>query len=217
MFTNIPKIITMKYISSRVIMCLGGVLLLPVESSGGAVLQNYSLGTSQETTIWTNLSNANPSMSPASGTGVTSVTAPGFRASVGLYSFSGSYSTTTTQGSTFDAQSVIFQADLSYNSSFSFPFSGGPILSFNGGAQNIVPSLFGVSGSENRITSFGPQTYTGAVWQWDLTGYAEILTPSLSLARFPYIQLLPVCKLISEEVTSQRFLSRLSLVWVCSA
>jgi hypothetical protein len=71
---------------------------------------------------------------------------------------------------------VIFQADLSPNSSFPIPFAGGPLLSFNGGNQSIAANYFLNSGSESRVTSFGPQTYTSAAWQWDLSSFGDTIT-----------------------------------------
>ncbi len=93
-----------------------------------------------------------------------SLQAPGFQASVGFYSFSAAYSATATHSSSFDIHNVIFQADLAVNPAFLLPFSGGPLLSFNGGTQNIAATWFANNGSELRTTSFGDQTYTGAAW-----------------------------------------------------
>jgi PEP-CTERM motif len=140
-----------------------------------AVIADITLTGGQNTTVWTNLKNTNVGLAAASGTGAATVQAPGYQAGVGLYSFSTSYSCTVTQAASFDMNTVVFQADLAPNPDFPIPFSGGPLLSFNGGSQNIAASYFQIQGSESRITSFGPQTYSGAAWQWDLSGYSEVI------------------------------------------
>lgn len=160
------------------------MILSATAAAQAAVITNYSLGSPQNTTHWSNLTNTNPTLTPASGSGSATVQAPGFQASVGFYSFSTAYTSTVTQTSGFDIHNVIFQADLASNPAFSIPFSGGPLLSFNGGSQNIPANWFVNSGSENRVTSFGPQTYTGAAWQWNLSGYGETIT-SISIVN-PY-------------------------------
>jgi hypothetical protein len=140
-----------------------------------AVMVDMPLPGSQDTTLWSSLKNTNVGLVAAAGAGTVTVQAPGYQAGVGLYSFSTSYSATVTQASSFDMHTVVFQADLAPNPEFPIPFSGGPVLSFNGGAQNLVASYFKVLGTENRLTSFGPQTYTGAAWQWDLSGLGETI------------------------------------------
>ena len=162
----------------------GFVTLLFLAPLHAAVISNITLSGTQNTTAWTNLKNTNAGLLPASGTGTATVQAPGYQAGVGLYSFSSNYSSTVTQVSSFDIHTVVFQADLSPNPDFPLPFSGGPLLSFNGGSQSIAASYFLIQGSENRVTSFGPQTYTGAAWQWDLSGYGETIN-SISILQ-PY-------------------------------
>ena len=161
-------------------------LLTPllVSSVHAAVMINVTLDGSQNTTEWTSLKNTNTGLIPAVGTGTASVQAPGYQAGVGLYSFSRNYSSTVTQASTFDINTVVYQADLAPNPDFPIPFSGGPLLSFNGGSQNIAAGYFAVQGSETRTTTFGIQTYTGASWQWDLTSYGETIS-SISILH-PY-------------------------------
>jgi hypothetical protein len=151
------------------------ISLLPLSNASAALFVEYDLGSSQTTTTWGVLNNTNLTRTPSSGTGTLTVASPGFQASVGLYSFSNSYSTTATHASSIDIQNIIFQADASINSDFAFPFSGGPRLSFNGGTQSIAASYFTITGTENRVTSFGPQTYTGASWQWDLSGVTDTI------------------------------------------
>ncbi|NJM39190.1 MAG: hypothetical protein HC845_15810 [Akkermansiaceae bacterium] len=152
------------------------IALLCTATSHAALLVNYGLGGSQITTTWDNLRNSNPSLAPSVGVGNLTVAAPGGQFSVGLYSFADAYSTTAAVSSSFDVQNVVFQADLAFNTAFSFPFSGGPLLSYNGGAQNILPMQHGVTGTESRVTSFGTLNYTGAAWQWDLSGVSDEIT-----------------------------------------
>ncbi|MES2476120.1 MAG: hypothetical protein V4640_10080 [Verrucomicrobiota bacterium] len=160
------------------------MILSATASVQAAVITNYSLGSPQDTTIWNNLTNTNTGLAAASGSGSATLQAPGFQASVGFYSFSLDYTSTVTQTSGFDIHNVIFQVDLASNPAFPIPFSGGALLSFNGGSQNIPANWFLDSGSENRVTSFGPQTYTGAAWQWNLSAYGETIT-SISIVN-PY-------------------------------
>ncbi len=161
--------------------CLSLASIAPLHA---ALIQNYSLGGSQDTTIWNNLTNTNMTRAALSGSGAVTVQAPGFQAGVGFYSFSTDYSSTVTQSSAFDISNVLFQADIASNPEFSIPFSGGPLLSFNGGSQNLAASYFANNGSEDRVTSFGNQTYTGAAWQWDLSAYGDTIN-SISIVN-PY-------------------------------
>lgn len=140
-----------------------------------AVMMDMTLPGSQDTTVWSSLGRTNVGMVAAAGTGAVAVQAPGYQAGVGLYSFSTDYSATVTQASIFDVQTVVFQADLAPNPDFPIPFSGGPLLSFNGGMQNLVASYFMIQGTETRNTTMGPQTYSGAAWQWNLSGLGETI------------------------------------------
>lgn len=158
--------------------------LLSISPLHAAVMMNVTFDGGQNTTEWTSLKSTNVGLLPAVGTGTASVQAPGFQARGGLYSFSASYSSTVTQVSSFDIHTAVYQADLSPNSEFPIPFSVGPLLSFNGGAQNIVAGYFMIQGSEIRTTTMGVQTYTGAAWQWDLTSYGETIN-SISILH-PY-------------------------------
>jgi hypothetical protein len=139
-----------------------------------AVITGFTLGALQDTTSWTNLGSSNPSRTPASGTGAVSVQSPGFQANAGFYSFSTAYSATVVQTSSFDINSVIIQLDEAVNAAYPMP-AGGPLLSFNGGSQNIPANYFATLASELRSTSMGDQTYTGDAWQWDLSGYADTI------------------------------------------
>ncbi|BCU78172.1 hypothetical protein llg_28870 [Luteolibacter sp. LG18] len=143
-----------------------------------ALLADYNLGVDQNTTVWTTLSNANPTRTADAGSDAGSFTigAPGYQASVGTYSYSTDYSITVTQTSTFDLQTAVFQVDIAMNPAYTLPYGTGPLLSYNGGTQNLAASLFTTNGTENRNTSFGPMTYTGGAWQWDLSSIGEEIT-----------------------------------------
>ena len=134
-----------------------------------AVIKNFTLGSPQDTTIWSDLTNANPTFTPSSGSGTASVQAPGSPWEFGLYSPGGPYSCTVAQGTAFDIQNVVFQIDLVEG-------PGSLLLSFNGGSQKLAANLFLNNGQEARNTIFGPQTYTGASWQWDLSALGDNIT-----------------------------------------
>lgn len=157
----------------------GGVLTCALAASANAaLLANYNVGSSQNTTIWTTLNNTNPSLTPDAGssTGSMTIGAPGYQASVGTYSFSTDYSITVNQTSTFDLQTAVLQVDIAMNPAYTLPYGTGPLLSYNGGTQNLAASLFTTNGTELRNTSFGPMNYTGGAWQWDLSGITEDIT-----------------------------------------
>lgn len=152
---------------------------LSLSSLKAAVLMgDFALGgTQQTTTLWTNLSNTNPTMAPASGTGTLTVATPGYRAGSGLYSYTGNYSVTATQTASYDIQSVMFQLELAPNTALGWPFNGGPMLSVNGGAYILAPVNYFSGSSEPRYT-FGdvPLNYTAYGWQWDLSSIPETVT-----------------------------------------
>src|SRR5690606_20337245 len=135
-----------------------------------------NLGGNQATTVWTNLTSANPGLSPDSGTGTLTVASPGFPASAGLYSFSSGYSITVAQSSAFDVRNVIFQMDVAHGSG-SWPDGVSPLLSINGSVETLAADWFAIGDSEERSTG-GPTalTYTGYSWQWDLSAYGETIT-----------------------------------------
>ncbi|MFD0894141.1 PEP-CTERM sorting domain-containing protein [Luteolibacter ambystomatis] len=144
-------------------------------SAHAALFVDYNLGVDQNTTIWTTLNNTNPSRTADAGSdpGSFTIGAPGYQASVGTYSFSTDYSVTVNQTSTFDLQTAVFQVDIAMNPSYTLPYGTGPLLSYNGGSQNLAASLFTTNGTELRNTSFGPMNYVGGAWQWDLSGITE--------------------------------------------
>ncbi len=143
-----------------------------------AVIQNYTLGSPQKTATWNDLTDGNPTFTPSSGsgTGTASVQAPGSQWEFGLYSPGGPYSCTVSQGTAFDIQNVVFQIDLVEGPGSLLMTTNGPLLSFNGGSQNLAANLFLNNGQEARTTVFGPQTYTGASWQWDLSALGDTIT-----------------------------------------
>lgn len=174
--------------SSRLLLRPGGTLTLTTllavfaltlsSLQAAVLLGDFDLnGTQQTTTVWTNLTNTNSTMAPASGTGTLAVTAPGYRAGFGLYSFSGNYAVTATQTAGYDIQSVMFQLELAPNTDLGWPFNGGPMLSVNGGAYILAPVNYFAGASEPRYT-FGadPLNYTAYGWQWDLSSITETVT-----------------------------------------
>lgn len=164
----------MKFTSIRLSSALVALVITGGIPLNAALIVDYSLGSLQDTTIWNDLTFDNPTMAAASGSGSASVQGPGQQSSFGLYSNT-PFTTTVIQASRFDIQNVIFQADVTLSSRL--PIGGGPLLSFNGGAQNIAADYFANNGTEIRsIPLFGPLEYTGAAWQWDLSGYGNTIT-----------------------------------------
>lgn len=147
------------------------------------LLVDYELSGSSYFTSWETLFNNGSPIAPTAGTGTLAVAAPGFRASAGLYSFSDHYAFTTSKADFalgIDLKNVIFQVDWSPNAGengeFAVPFGGGPMLSFNGGSQNLLANFSGITGSEVRSTFSEPQTYDGWAFQWDLSSIEDEIT-----------------------------------------
>ncbi|MGC4013843.1 MAG: PEP-CTERM sorting domain-containing protein [Luteolibacter sp.] len=141
-------------------------------SAHAALIVDYNLGTSQNSTTWSTLNNTNPTRTSDVGSdaGTLTVNSPGYQASLGIYSPTGDYSITITQSSTFDLQTALLQLDIA--ASGVLPYGTGPLLSYNGGSQELAATYFGTNGTETR----GGFNYTGAAWQWDLSGIADTVT-----------------------------------------
>ncbi|GAA5483077.1 PEP-CTERM sorting domain-containing protein [Haloferula sargassicola] len=153
---------------------------LTAVSHAAILLETIDLqSSSQTTTVWTDLSSANATLVPDSGSGSMSV-AGGFSASTGLYSFAGDYSATIAQTVGFDIASVVLQVELSPNGAF--PYDGGPLLTLTTslGTEQLAASLYAAGDSELRSGTMGPTTYTAYAWQWDLSSYGDTIT-SVSL------------------------------------
>lgn len=145
-------------------------------SHAAVLLENINLqSTQQTTTVWTDLSSANPTQTPDSGDGTMAVSGA-FGASAGLYSFSGDYSATIAQSVAFDIESVVLQIEASPNGEF--PYSGGPLLTLTttSGTEILAATNYGPGASEVRSGGMGPATYTAYAWQWDLSGYGDTIT-----------------------------------------
>lgn len=150
-----------------------GILVFAAASPLHAtVITAFLLGNPQDTTIWNDLSSGNAALAASSGSGTATLQAPGFQAGAGFYSYRTAYSTTVAQTSSFDINSVIIQLDEAVNAAYPMP-TGGPLLSFNGGSQNITAGYFATVGLETRTTVMGDQSYTGDAWQWDLSAYGD--------------------------------------------
>lgn len=151
-----------------------------------------------QSTRWTFLASQNPNRFPddfPAMKGTLSVALPGYGAGLGLYSWTGAYSITVQQpvaaAPAFDIRQVVFQLDATWDPTTTFPVSGGPKLSFNGGNQQIPASLpMVIDGTRVVLNETGvPEmegidsfSYRGISWQWDLTGYVEdIRTVSISM------------------------------------
>lgn len=155
-------------------------LVIPSLPSHAALLEDYDLPGEQVTTVWTNLSSSNSGLTPSSGSGNISVGSPGFQASAGFYSFMGDYSITVAKTAlSWDAKTVVLQLEVAPNPDFAWPYSGGPLLSYNGGSQNLPTSLYGLVGSEFRPDVFGGTTFYTWAFQWDLSAISGISSVSL--------------------------------------
>jgi len=164
----------MKLITRLSILSLLCASILPASAT---LLETFALPGSQETTIWTNLSSGNTGLAPSSGTGMLAPVAPGFQASAGLYSYMGDYSITLTKtGLAWDAQTVILQLEVAPNPDFAWPYTGGPLLSFNGGSQNLSTTGYAYIGTEFRADVFGGTTFNTYAFQWDLSGVPDSIT-----------------------------------------
>ena len=161
-------------------------------ASAESLLKSHPLPGQVKTTYWTFLASQNPYRipdSPSTMTGTMAVASPGYGASMGLYSWTGNYSMTVNQASTagpsFRIQQVVYQLDVTWDPATTFPFNGGPKLSYNGGNQQIPATLpmivdgtrivdndTGIPEMEG-IDSFA---YRGITWQWDLSGAVENIT-----------------------------------------
>ncbi|WP_367872217.1 hypothetical protein [Luteolibacter sp. Populi] len=174
-------------LKSHVILC--GCLFLAAPIAGAqSLLKAYPLEGDVRTTYWTFLASQNPYRIPNSPTtmkGTMVVAPPGYGASMGLYSWTGNYSMTVKQAvnpaPTFRIHHVVFQLDATWDPATTFPFNGGPKLSFNDGNQQLAATLpmivdgtrvvdneTGIPEMEG-IDSFA---YRGITWQWDLSAVA---------------------------------------------
>ena len=164
------------------------LVVLTSAATAESLLKNHPLDGSVKTTYWTFLASQNPYRipdSPSTMTGTTTVASPGYGAGMGLYSWTGNYSMTVNQSApAFDIQQAVYQLDVTWDPAVTFPISGGPRLSYNGGSQQIPATLpMVVDGQKvvdnntgipemEGIESF---TYRGVTWQWDLSGIADVI------------------------------------------
>jgi len=165
--------------------CLFALSAIPC-AKGQSLLKAHPLDGDVKTTAWTFLASQNPYRipdSPATMKGTMVVASPGYGAGMGLYSWTGPYSITVNQAATaapsFPIKHVVFQLDATWDPATTFPASGGPKLSYNGGNQLIAATLpmivDGTRVVDNNtnipemegIDSFA---YRGITWQWDLSG-----------------------------------------------
>ncbi len=169
----------------RAVLC---VCLLTAAASAGAqsLLKAYPLQGEVKTTYWTFLASQNPHWipnSPTTMTGSMTVASPGYGAGMDLYSWTGHYSTTVHQAASpapsFPIHHVVYQLDVTWDPATTFPFNGGPKLSYNGGNQQIPATLpmivdgTRVVQNETGIPEMGgidSFAYRGITWQWDLSG-----------------------------------------------
>ena len=158
-------------------------LLAPLDLAGAA----------QNTVVWTELSSLNSSLAPASGTGSFSVHSPGFKASAGLYSFSGDYACTVASAPVpFDVKNVVLQIvgmvvsgtnaegeEVDYTPEDHLVFDGGPVLTYThaGGSGMLAPVAHGTLGGPAAGSGGGfDGDYYSFTWQWDLSALPEIVT-----------------------------------------
>lgn len=192
-------------------------LLLPVfallaaaaQSQAALLLQNPGIG--GESVYWEmfqgtagvdpnrGLSSGNAAGTPAAGTGTIVPVSPGYRASVGYYSFMGGFGLTATTAAVAisDIQSVVFQRVSMANPDASLDLNlnwdgnatgvlgaapaitlGGPWLSYYDASNNLLGKI---QATYSAIIGGAPDMSLGAfsgdvynfAYQWDLSGVAE--------------------------------------------
>ncbi len=162
-------------------------LLAPLDLAGDA----------KNSVVWTELSSLNSALAPASGTGVLAVHAPGFKASAGLYSFSGDYACTVASApAPFPVKNVVLQIvgmvvtgtdaegrEVDYTPEDHLAFNGGPVLTYThaGGTGTLAPASRGTLGGPVAGSGGGFEgDYYSFVWQWDLSALpADVTTVSI--------------------------------------
>ncbi|MFT4176265.1 MAG: PEP-CTERM sorting domain-containing protein [Luteolibacter sp.] len=184
----------------HIVACLA---VFSMSSHAAVLLQDVALGGVQQTVYWEGvesngmlspggyLSSANPTGIPTAGVGTVAPIAPGYRASLGYYSFTGHFgmtASTSIQGSAFsDIQSVVFQRVSMPNTTGGLTlddnllFDGGATLSLysHGTLVDTIVATYAFVGSETAEgdpnTGF-PGTFYNFTYQWDLSGYTEEIT-----------------------------------------
>jgi len=168
---------------------VASILLLAAQPlAAESLLKSYALDGDAKNTYWTFLASQNPYRipdKPSSMTGTMAVALPGYGAGMGLYSWTGGYSVTVNQTAPdFDIQQAVFQLDATWDPAVTFPINGGPVLSYNGGNQQLKATLpMVVDGTKvvdnntgipemEGIDSF---TYRGITWQWDLSAIPDVI------------------------------------------
>ncbi len=148
------------------------------------------------------LSSGNAAGTPAYGAGTIAPVSPGYRASVGYYSFTGSFglTATTTATSISDIQSVVFQRVSMANPDYAPEVNlnwdgiaagtltaapvvtqGGPWLSYYDAGNNLLGKIQAthtaiIAGAEDMsLGAFSGDVYN-FTYQWDLSGVAGNVT-----------------------------------------
>lgn len=153
-----------------------------------ATLVDYNLGGNQVDLLAPNLALGggltwtNANRTAVIGSGQIDVKAPGYAASMGLYSWQGDYGITLSNDFTAsllgDVKSVIFQIDIVRNPDFpdvqNYVI---PTLNFNGGSQSVAFNFGGqVADWATQSSPMGDVTAAVFAWQWDLSGFSEEIT-----------------------------------------
>lgn len=170
-------------------------------TAGAAVLlDNVNLGGVQQTVSWEtsldsegnlegggDLSNGNPTGIPATGVGTVAPVSPGFRSTLGYYSFTGNFgmvAATSIQDSAFtDINSVVFQRvsmlNPDYTAQQSLDFGGGATLSLYSYGV-LVDTISATNAFVGDSFSGGGSGFSGTyynyTYEWDLSGYSQEIT-----------------------------------------
>lgn len=147
---------------------LSALTLTAAASTGSSAFLSPVLPGLQETSTWTDVGSTSGSLSPTGSSDTSiAVLAPGFRAGLGFYAFSGNYQVTFANADTasdFGVRTVVLQLDIGNPA-----LTSAPTLEF--GSEVIPASLQATLYTDpDRPTSFGPVDFYGLAFQWDLTG-----------------------------------------------
>jgi hypothetical protein len=173
--------------NTRLVLLLT-TLAAPLAAQTTALLENYSLDGQHRDVEWTNLGNTNAGLafnaSLSDAAGSLAVNSPGFRSSVGFYSFAGPYSFTTgTSSAPFDIGTVLLQYVGGHNPDFDsqyLTFNGGPVLTYTLADQSTgtlpVSHAVQATGPVNLTVGAFTADFHGHAWEWDLTSVVGVIT-----------------------------------------
>ncbi|CAM2772632.1 hypothetical protein [Rariglobus hedericola] len=161
--------------------------------ASSTLLQDIDLPGTEGLVEWTNVSSTNSALTPSTGAGTLAPVSPGYKASMGFYSYMGHYSFTAGTTAGFDIANVVLQYTGGYNPDYSFDqylafnnttpaaLTAGPVLTYtySGGTGTLTPTFSSVIGGPTTlfIEAMGSDvTFYTFGWQWDLSAVTETIT-----------------------------------------